>query len=124
MRKGQILEDFAYATEGRNRYIGTPGHQSTVDYLVSTLNATGYYDVSTQEFTVPSARADFRVANATVTVSPMSFSASGNPTAQLVAVANVGCDAADYPVTVSGAIALISRGTCNFSLKVNIPTYR
>lgn len=32
-------------------------------------------------------------------------------------MANIGCDAADYPAAVSGSIALILRGTCPFSQK-------
>lgn len=35
-------------------------------------------------------------------------------------VANIGCDAADYPAKVSGNIALVSRGTCPFSQKATL----
>ncbi|KAI9047093.1 hypothetical protein LZ554_009166 [Drepanopeziza brunnea f. sp. 'monogermtubi'] len=117
LKKGQLLQDFAYAWEGRNRYSGTPGHQSTIDYIQESLNATGYYDTYTQEFIVPSTSGALSVAGAPIQAAPMSFSPAGNITAQVVAVANLGCDAADYPAAVSGAIALISRGTCTFGAK-------
>ncbi|KAH6691392.1 hypothetical protein F5X68DRAFT_201824 [Plectosphaerella plurivora] len=42
---------------------------------------------------------------------------AGPVTAPLVNVANVGCEAADYPATVSGNIAFVSRGTCSFAIK-------
>lgn len=48
----------------------------------------------------------------------MSFSPAGKLTGSLISVANLGCEAADYPSTVAGAIALVSRGTCNFAVKV------
>lgn len=69
---------------------------------------------------MPSGAADLSVAGAPIEVAPMSFSAEGNPTAELVSVANIGCEAADYPAEVSGAIALISRGTCAFAEKVSL----
>lgn len=41
-------------------------------------------------------------------------------TAPVVAVANIGCDAADYPAELSGNIALIERGTCTFGVKASL----
>lgn len=87
------MQDFAYATEGRNRYIGTPGHNATVNYLVDTLAATGYYDIEVQPFTVPSASADLSINGVTYEAAPMIFTAAGAPSSPLVLVANIGCDA-------------------------------
>ncbi|PMD51227.1 putative leucine aminopeptidase 2 [Hyaloscypha bicolor E] len=117
LKKGQTLQDFAYATVGRNRYIGTPGHNATVNYLVDTLTATGYYDIEVQPFTVPSASADLSVDGVTYEAAPMTFTAAGTPSGPLIPVANIGCDAADYPAELAGKIALISRGTCTFATK-------
>jgi 2-keto-3-deoxy-6-phosphogluconate aldolase len=38
-------------------------------------------------------------------------------TAELVPVADLGCEAANYPAEVEGKIALIQRGTCPFGQK-------
>ncbi|KAK0105025.1 hypothetical protein ONS96_004430 [Cadophora gregata f. sp. sojae] len=50
----------------------------------------------------------------------MTGTPAGNPSGALVNVANVGCDAADYPATLAGKIALISRGTCPFAQKAEL----
>lgn len=118
LKKGRILQDFAYSTPGRNRYIGTPGHNLTVNYLADTLTATGYYDVAIQPFYVPDATASLTKDSTPYAVAQMSFTPEGSPTGVLVPVANLGCDAADYSAAVAGGIALISRGTCSFQIKV------
>ena len=118
LKKGNILQDFAYSHPGRNRYIGSPGHNATVNYLVDTLTKTGYYDVAVQPFTVPSASSNLTVGGTSYDSIPMTFTAEGSPKGTLVAISNFGCDAADYPATVKGAIALISRGSCTFVIKV------
>jgi carboxypeptidase Q len=93
LKKGQILQDFAYSHEGRNRVIGSPGHNSTVNYLVEQLTALNYYDVEVQPFTVPSASATLSVNGQTYEVAPMTFTSAGSPEGPLVVVANLGCDA-------------------------------
>ncbi|KAH7411907.1 hypothetical protein DE146DRAFT_674338 [Phaeosphaeria sp. MPI-PUGE-AT-0046c] len=121
----QQLEDFAYASEERNRFIGSPGHNDTVYWLKDTLESLdGYYNVSLQNFyTVAQINGtinSFLVDGAAVPESSyllFDYSASGNATAPLVTVSNVGCNASDYPASVSGSIALISRGSCDFGLK-------
>jgi len=121
----QQLEDFAYASEERNRLIGNPGHNDTIYWLKDTLESLdGYYNVSLQEFSTVvqfngSVNA-FSVDGAAVDEASyllFDYSATGNATAPLVVVSNVGCNATDYPAEVSGNIALISRGTCEFGLK-------
>lgn len=92
LKKGQILQDFAYATPAQNRVIGSPGHNATVHYLVDQLTALNYYDVSMQPFTVPSATANLVINGKVYEVSPMTFTPGGNFSASLVAVANFGCD--------------------------------
>jgi len=121
----QQLEDFAYASEERNRFIGSPGHNDTVYWLKDTLESLdGYYNVSLQNFyTIAQINGTinaFLVDGAPVPESDyllFDYSASGNVTAPLVTVSNVGCNASDYPAAVSGNIALISRGSCDFGLK-------
>ncbi|KAF1965356.1 peptidase [Bimuria novae-zelandiae CBS 107.79] len=117
----QKLQDFANANGG-NRAFGGGGHNATVDWLYKTLKATGYYNVIKQPFVelFTAATIDFSVNGVEYPASYMTYSPSGNATAPLVPVANIGCDAADYPAKVSGNIALISRGTCPFSQKATL----
>ncbi|KAF1844681.1 Zn-dependent exopeptidase [Cucurbitaria berberidis CBS 394.84] len=118
----QTLEDFAYAYPRRTRIIGSEAHNDTVNWLKEELEALdGYYDVSLQNFfTVAMITGQinaFKVSGSNASASLFEYSASGNATAPLVVVANRGCNATDYPATVSGNIALISRGSCDFGLK-------
>ncbi|KAJ4369751.1 hypothetical protein N0V83_005514 [Neocucurbitaria cava] len=117
----QQLEDFAYAYEGRTRIIGSPGHNDTIYWLKDELEALDYYDVSLQNFfTVAMISGQintFLVNGVNASGGLLEYSASGNVTAPLVVVANLGCNATDYPAAVSGNIALISRGSCEFGLK-------
>lgn len=119
----RMLEDFAYRQPDpadRNRLTGGAGHNLTVEYVAGLLNATGYYDVELQPWStfVPlGGNASFLANGVSQNASLFSFSASGNVTAPVVAVSNLGCAASDYPAEVAGAIALISRGTCEFGQK-------
>ncbi|KAI0164666.1 aminopeptidase Y [Xylariaceae sp. FL1272] len=124
MAKAQALQDIAYATPGRNRDYKTIGHNHTVDWIVKELkDATGdYYDieVAPTEFIVPRDPAPFVYGGVTYEGKPMSKTEGGpfgEVDAPVVVVANLGCDAADYPAELEGAIALIARGTCTFELK-------
>ena len=51
----------------------------------------------------------------------MSYSGSGTVTGTVVPVdidsADSGCEAADFAAAVSGQVALIKRGTCDFGVK-------
>ncbi|EPE27057.1 Zn-dependent exopeptidase [Glarea lozoyensis ATCC 20868] len=119
LKKGQILEDFAYSWSGRNRLIGTIGHNKTVNYLYDTLVATGYYDVAFQKFLISTPiNETFTVGNSSYETVAMAFSEAGKVTAPIVKVANLGCDAADFP-DLTGKIALISRGSCTFVIKAS-----
>lgn len=103
----QQLEDFAYASEERNRFIGSPGHNDTVYWLKDTLESLdGYYNVSLQNFyTVAQINGtinSFLVNGAAVLESDyllFDYSASGNVTAPLVTVSNVGCNAVSQQIT-------------------------
>jgi hypothetical protein len=125
---------------GGNRVAGSPGFVASVDYVKAMAEAAGY-DVSTNEFeflfnadrTPPVLRQES--PNTTTYVdgvdfSSMTFSESLNPTtAQVWAVDLVlpnasgpgattsGCEAGDFAGMPAGAIALMQRGGCNFSVK-------
>jgi hypothetical protein len=97
LKKGQLFQDFAYSWSGRNRYIGTPGHNKTVNYIYDALLATGYYDVKFQEFTISTPINETVVVNGeSIKTAAMAFSQAGDVTAPLGLVANLGCDAVSY----------------------------
>ncbi len=114
----QKLQDIANANGGI-RAFGGAGHNATVDYLYETLTALKDYDVVKQPFKAIYAEghASLTVDSVAIAAEVMTYTPGGEATKPLAAVANQGCDAADFPATVSGNIALISRGSCTFSLK-------
>ncbi|KAF4120920.1 Zn-dependent amino- or carboxypeptidase, M28 family [Geosmithia morbida] len=114
----QKLQDIA-DENGGHRAFGSTGHNATVDFIYETLSKTGYYDVVKQPFTETYSSADgnLTVDGASVESAPLTYTPSGNATATVVLVNNLGCTGADYPTAVEGAIALISRGECQFSAK-------
>ena len=117
----QQLEDFAYATPERNRLIGTPGHDNTINYLYDTVSQLGYYDVYRQPFSTisSSGNASLVIDDADQGAEYFDLSPSGSAIdTPFVAIPNLGCNASDFdPAVVTGKIALISRGTCQFGLK-------
>lgn len=92
----QALEDIAYATPARNRVMGSAGHNETVKYLVQELEALGgYYKIELQEFwnwVQISADFNLTVDGESVDAGVFDFSASGNVTAPIVVVDNLGCE--------------------------------
>ena len=103
--------------------MGGNAHNDTVNWLKKELESTSYYDVTLQPFSnfvqvsgaVNSFTVDGQAINATLY--EYSNSTDGVVTAPLVAVSNFGCEASDYPATLAGNIALVSRGSCDFGLK-------
>ena len=123
-----------------NRSTGTRGHEQSADYVVSKLNATGYFNVTSQPFV---ASVWSQLAQPTLSVTPapspawvvdtdfalMSDSGSGavagapisiidfvEPTQQ-ASTSNAGCEDADFPTSLAGRVAVIQRGTCDFGDK-------
>ncbi len=126
---------------GDTRASGTPGYDASVDYIEDLLVAAGY-EVTRQDFLFNSFQELVtpvfeRVSPDAVTYVPnedfitMDYSGSGDVTATLQAVDLVlppgptaststsGCEATDFAGFVEGNIALIQRGTCDFSVKAH-----
>ncbi|HEY9379476.1 MAG TPA: M20/M25/M40 family metallo-hydrolase [Jiangellaceae bacterium] len=124
---------------GDTRASGTPGYDLSVDYIASLLLAAGY-EVTRQDFLFNSFRelsdpVFERVSPDPVTYVPnedfftAEYSGSGDVTAPLQAVdlvlppgeeastSNSGCETEDFADFVAGNIALVQRGTCDFSVK-------
>jgi Zn-dependent M28 family amino/carboxypeptidase len=121
------------------RASGTEGYADSVDYLAGLLEGAGY-EVTRQpflfnSFTELSAPVFERISPDPVTYVPnvdfytAEYSGSGDVTAPLEAVdlvlppgpqastSNSGCEPADFTGFVAGNIALVQRGTCDFSVK-------
>jgi Zn-dependent M28 family amino/carboxypeptidase len=124
---------------GGTRASGTPGYTASVDYIEDLLVAAGY-EVTRQDFLFNrfselSEPVFEQVSPNAVTYVPdedfitMDYSGSGDVTAPLQAVdlvlppgaqastSNSGCETDDFADFVEGNIALIQRGTCDFSVK-------
>ncbi|KAJ9477267.1 Aminopeptidase Y [Pseudozyma hubeiensis] len=118
------LQSLAYATSERNRVFGSPGHKATVAYIQEELRRGGgadYFDVYLQPFTATYAEHSSELAVDDQPTKSVTFTYSPNGEfdgVELVNVANVGCEQADFPAGVEGKIALIQRGTCPFATKV------
>lgn len=122
LAKSKVLEGFAYATPERNRVFGGAGHNATVNYLYDTVAALNSYDVEFQSFVelYTDGNASLKVNGVDQGAKLFTYSTSGKFSEALVPVANLGCNASDYPAEVKGKIALISRGTCQFGLKSSL----
>ena len=121
------------------RASGTPGYNLSVDYIEELLIAAGY-EVTRQNFMFNSFRELSEPVFERVSPDPevyvpgedfftASYSGSGDVTAPLQAVDLVlppgptaststsGCEPEDFTGFVAGNIALVQRGTCDFSVK-------
>ncbi|KAH5291607.1 peptide hydrolase [Parastagonospora nodorum] len=118
--KAEILQSIAYATEGKNRVIGSPGHEATVKWIQDHLD-TSYYDVSLQgvELSI-GVNATLTANNKTIEAFATTLAPNGNATGSLVAIPNLGCEEADFAESLDGKIALIKRGTCSYGVKVQL----
>lgn len=97
----QTLEDFAYSYPARNRVFGEQAHKDTVDYLYDELKKTGYYDVFKQEqvHLWSSSNQTFSVNGESLEAQSMTYGPSGETTAELVLVSNLGCSAVSVRIS-------------------------
>jgi Zn-dependent M28 family amino/carboxypeptidase len=121
----RALQTIADQHDG-NRAVGTAGYTASVDYVVNALRNKGF-DVQTPEFEFRQFHADkpaVTVSGAAVDANALEYSL-GTPaqgvTGPLVATpvaTPLGCTGADYGnLPVAGAVALVERGSCQFSAK-------
>lgn len=119
-KHAENFQAIAYQTTARNRVFGSPGHNFSALYVYQALEELSeYYTVSYQPFTAlySEGSADLIAGGVDQNAGFMTYSPTGTVTGDLAVTSNLGCTAADY-AGVSGKIALISRGTCEFGLKV------
>ncbi|RXW24388.1 hypothetical protein EST38_g1496 [Candolleomyces aberdarensis] len=102
------------------RAFGSKGHQATLQYIKRLLDQTGAYDIEFEKFTYAysEATSQLYVDGESYPTKGVGYSPSGNITAPLAVVNNLGCEASDFPEAVKGQIALVQRGTCQLGLKV------
>ncbi|EWC43637.1 hypothetical protein DRE_01524 [Drechslerella stenobrocha 248] len=104
---------------------GTKGHWDTLDWIESHI-PKDYYNVERQFFDISRTVYDEVSVSISGTfetdVNGFTGGPNGTVTAPLVAVPNFGCEAGDYSAAVSGKIALVHRGNCNFGLKNALAT--
>jgi hypothetical protein len=96
--KAEYLQDIAYKTEGKNRVIGSKGHDDTVAFIKETLEQfPDYYTVKLQG--VPllvGVSANLTANNKTIEVFPATLAPAGKVSGPLVAVPNLGCEEVSY----------------------------
>jgi Zn-dependent M28 family amino/carboxypeptidase len=131
----QALQNIATAF-GSTRASGTPGYRASVDYVVAKLEEAGYepvvqpfqfaffQELATPEFNRVSPDPKTYVAGSSADFSTMTYSGSGDVTAEMhhvgdagTGVAGDGCEAVDFAGYPAGQIALIQRGGCTFKIK-------
>ncbi|KAF8246415.1 Zn-dependent exopeptidase [Wilcoxina mikolae CBS 423.85] len=118
---GQKFMNFASLSPEKSRAFGTVGHNLTLAYIKEKLDSTGYYDTQLQTFEhlFSQGKAEFSVKGGkTYNTGWFTYGPSGNVTEKVVNVEALGCELKNFPTEVKGKIALISRGTCEFGLKV------
>ncbi|KAJ9645954.1 Leucyl aminopeptidase yscIV [Coniosporium tulheliwenetii] len=119
-KHAENLQAIAYATEGRNRVFGSAGHNFTAKYIYDLIKELDdYYTVEYQPFVelYSGGSAEFVVNGQERGARLMTYAPNGRAEAKIVVVNNFGCNRTDFPAEVTGSIALISRGSCEFGLK-------
>ncbi len=123
-------------THNGNRAAGTTGYAASIDYVEAQLQQAGYqtrrqqfsydrpdYTRTTLRRTLPT-RTDYTVMR---DHRPLAYSGAGSVTAPVTAVdlnlggdhaTTSGCEASDFSGFPRGNIALVQRGTCQFTAKV------
>lgn len=98
MNHAKALEAIAYNTTGRNRVMGSSGHDRTVKYIYDQLthpSLGGYYNVTLQPFSSrvqTSAAGSLIVDGKNTSFSIGNYSPSGTFSAPLALVGNLGCN--------------------------------
>jgi Zn-dependent M28 family amino/carboxypeptidase len=139
MEAFQAIADANPGPDGHpSRNSGEPGYKASVDYVANLMRQAGY-DVTIQTYkffyfaytAIPTFREVSPTAHDyTVATDWNPGQATGSTTAALQPAGGIvipptpspssasGCSASDFSGFVSGRVALIQRGTCNFGVKV------
>jgi Zn-dependent M28 family amino/carboxypeptidase len=139
MAHEKALQQIANRNDG-TRVASSPGYDQSAAYVAGKLRAAGY-SVTTQPFQFPFFQETGAASFERLSPSPrtyvrgtdfsvMEYSGSGDVTGNIVptndivippgataSTSNSGCEAADFPTSTTGSVALIQRGTCDFVVK-------
>lgn len=128
------LEEFAKEGPVFNRAAGTKAHNKTLDYIISSLEQTNYYNIEIGGFSFVyyEGNATFSTPGVTYQTSDFSYGPASNGTivADLVHVKNFGCDIVSQFSTLLKLVSvyhtdcvwgLISRKTSPKALKASLP---
>jgi len=98
LKKANILEGFAFATKERNRLIGTPSHNVTVNWIKDTIaQYSDYYDYYLQPFDLSlGISANLTVNDAPLEVFAVGLAPGGSVSGSIVHIPNLGCDAVRF----------------------------
>lgn len=105
MNHAKALEAIAYNTTGRNRVMGSPGHEATVKYIYDQLTDASledYYRVTLQEFTariLKGATGSLVVNGKNTSIIVGDYSPSGTVNGSLALAGNLGCTEVSYRYT-------------------------
>ncbi|WP_206039660.1 M20/M25/M40 family metallo-hydrolase [Rhodococcus sp. HNM0563] len=124
---GHLTEFERIATEhDGNRALGTAGYDASVDYVAGALRDAGYdvqtpefeattFEVEAQRLEIDGQPLDVRALGLSPTTGPEGLTA---PVVRVPTDDTPGCEATDYNgLDVSGAIVVVDRGVCTFSVK-------
>lgn len=122
--KAHLFERFAYDSPAKNRVIGSEGHQATIDYITKTIKQyPKYYTITQQPMPLSvGVEANVTINGRDVSAYAVGLAPGGTASGSLVAIPNLGCEESDFPTSLTGKIALISRGTCVSGEKVAFAT--
>jgi hypothetical protein len=115
LSKAKKLESIAYSTAERNRVIGSPGHNATINYIKDTIASfPSYYSYSLQPFDLSlGVSANLTLDAADVEAFAVGLSPAGSVKAKVVHVANLGCEAVSegllFDIISSGSLTQSSR---------------
>ena len=129
VREHQAVFQQIADANGGTRHAGESGYVASAQYVYQTLQAAGW-NVSFHEFpftyTPPPTLQQLTPVAATYETGAFTGTGFGEVTGAVVAVdlalgapaaSTSGCEAADFAGFPAGSIALIQRGSCNFSVK-------
>ncbi|KAH9215505.1 putative leucine aminopeptidase 2 [Leptodontidium sp. 2 PMI_412] len=121
LAKANKLQEIAYSSPGRNRLIGTAGHEGTVAWITSILDQyPDYYTYYLQPLSLSvGAGANLTIGGVVTEAFAVDLAPSGSVSAPVVSVANLACDLTDFPADTAGKIALVFRGTCQSGIKAH-----
>jgi hypothetical protein len=103
---GSGLTRHALAISNGNRSFGSKAHNATVNYIKEKLDSTGYYNTELQTFPCmySEGKSEFMAAGKAYDTAWFTYGPSGNVTAEIVPVANLGCERVKFHSSFQNAI--------------------